>query len=81
MSLVIAGQVTGSLVFDTLGLLGLTARELIFPRTLGAALVVAGILLLNFGDRLHFRQSLSPPLWVGLRAVSSGSAPGPAVFR
>jgi bacterial/archaeal transporter family-2 protein len=53
LSLVVAGQVLASLVFDRAGILGMTVRELTTPRVLGAVLVVAGVLLVNFGDRLR----------------------------
>jgi len=53
LSLVVAGQVLASLVFDRAGILGMTVRELSTPRVLGASLVVAGVLLVNFGDRLR----------------------------
>lgn len=53
LSLVVAGQVLASLVFDRAGVLGMTVRELSTPRVIGAALVIAGVLLVNFGDRLR----------------------------
>ncbi len=53
LSLVIAGQILASLVFDRIGILGLVERELSTPRLIGAVLVVAGVLLVNFGDRLR----------------------------
>jgi len=53
LSLIIAGQILASLVFDRLGILGLVERELTTPRMLGAMLIVAGVLLVNFGDRLR----------------------------
>jgi bacterial/archaeal transporter family-2 protein len=53
LSLVVAGQILASLVFDRVGIMGMTARELSMPRTLGAVLVIAGVLLVNFGDRLR----------------------------
>ena len=53
LSLVIAGQILASLVFDRIGILGLVERELSAPRLIGALLVVAGVLLVNFGDKLR----------------------------
>ena len=53
LSLVIAGQILASLVFDRIGILGLVERELSTPRLIGALLVVAGVLLVNFGDKLR----------------------------
>ena len=53
LSLVVAGQVLASLVFDRAGILGMTVRELSTPRVMGAVLVIAGVLLVNFGDRLR----------------------------
>lgn len=53
LSLVVAGQILASLVFDRAGIFGIAARELSTPRTIGALLVIAGVLLVNFGDRLR----------------------------
>ncbi len=53
LSLVIAGQVLASLVFDRVGILGMVERELSAPRAIGAMLVIAGVLMVNFGDRLR----------------------------
>ncbi len=53
LSLIIAGQILASLLFDRIGILGLVERELTVPRMLGALLIVAGVLLVNFGDRLR----------------------------
>lgn len=53
LSLVITGQILASLVFDRIGILGLVERELSAPRLAGAVLVVAGVLLVNFGDKLR----------------------------
>lgn len=52
LSLIIAGQIVLSLLFDRFGWLGLPLRDIPAARLLGAALVVAGVLLVNFGDRL-----------------------------
>ncbi|MBM3117429.1 DMT family transporter [Jeongeupia naejangsanensis] len=52
ISLIIAGQVCASLLFDRFGLLGMPLREVGGWRLLGALLVVIGVALVNFGDRL-----------------------------
>jgi transporter family-2 protein len=39
-------------MFDRFGVLGLPLRGISTPRLIGAALVVAGVLLVNFGDRI-----------------------------
>jgi len=51
--LIVAGQLFASLLFDRYGVFGLAVRELSTPRILGALLVFAGMLLMNFGDRLR----------------------------
>jgi len=51
VSLIVAGQVISSLAFDRFGLLGLPLRGLSWIRLAGAALVLGGVLLVNFGDR------------------------------
>ena len=53
LSLVVAWQILASLAFDRAGILGMTVRELSTPRLMGAVLVIAGVLLVNFGDRLR----------------------------
>ena len=50
--LIIAGQILASLAFDRFGLLGLATREIGAARMIGAVLVIAGALLVNYGDRL-----------------------------
>ena len=50
--LIIAGQILASLAFDRYGLLGLATREIGAARMIGAVLVIAGALLVNYGDRL-----------------------------
>lgn len=52
ISLIIAGQVFASLLFDRFGLLGMPMRDVGFWRVSGALLVVIGVALVNFGDRL-----------------------------
>lgn len=53
LALIICGQILASLLFDRFGWLGLPVRELSTPRLIGAAMVIAGVLLVNFGDRLR----------------------------
>jgi transporter family-2 protein len=55
LSLIIAGQVCASLLFDRFGWLSMPLREISLPRLAGAALVVAGVLLVNFGDKWFSR--------------------------
>lgn len=52
-ALIVAGQLFASLLVDRHGFLGLAVRELNGARVLGALLVLAGMLLVNFGDRLR----------------------------
>ena len=51
LSLTIAGQIAAALVFDRVGILGLAIRDINAPRIIGAVLVLAGVLLVNYGDR------------------------------
>ncbi len=51
ISLIVAGQVLSSLVFDRLGLLGLPVREVSWIRVAGTLLLLLGAALVNFGDR------------------------------
>jgi transporter family-2 protein len=51
IALIVAGQVISSLVFDRYGLLGLPVRSISGVRLAGAALILAGAVLVNFGDR------------------------------
>ncbi|MBS1155895.1 MAG: EamA-like transporter family protein [Proteobacteria bacterium] len=53
LAVIICGQILASLLFDRFGILGLPVRELSTPRLLGAALVLVGVLLVSFGDRLR----------------------------
>ena len=57
MALIISGQVIASLLFDRFGWLGLPLRELSWPRLAGAALIVVGVLLVNFGDQFDSARS------------------------
>lgn len=52
LALIVGGQVLASLAFDHVGLLGVPVRELTMPRVVGALLTIAGVVLVNFGDRL-----------------------------
>ena len=47
IALLVAGQMLGSLAFDHFGVLGLVKRELDLPRMVGAALLVAGVVLIR----------------------------------
>lgn len=51
ISLIVAGQVCSSLIFDHYGLLGLPTRGISWIRVAGAALILAGAVLVNFGHR------------------------------
>jgi len=51
VSLIVAGQVCSSLAFDRFGLLGLPVRSISWIRLAGAALILVGAVLVNFGDR------------------------------
>jgi len=53
LAMIISGQILASLLFDRFGWLGLPVREISTPRLIGAALVLIGVLLVNFGDRLR----------------------------
>lgn len=56
MSVIIAGQIVGSLVFDRFGVVGLAVREVTTARIVGAAMVIVGVLLVNFGSRFRWLQ-------------------------
>ena len=51
ISLIVAGQVCSSLLFDHFGFMGLEVRGLSWVRLLGAGLILAGAVLVNFGER------------------------------
>ncbi|AMC36739.1 DMT family transporter [Janthinobacterium sp. B9-8] len=55
VSLIISGQIVASLLFDRFGILGLPVREIGGLRILGALLIAAGVLLVNFGPLLAKR--------------------------
>jgi transporter family-2 protein len=50
VALIVAGQVLFSLLMDRQGWMGLAARELTTPRLVGALLLVAGVVLVNYDD-------------------------------
>ncbi len=51
MALIVAGQLCSSLLFDRIGVFGLPVRAVSWPQLAGVLLVVAGVLLVNFGGR------------------------------
>jgi len=55
ISLLVAGQVISSLIFDRFGLLGLPVRDISWIRLAGAVLLLLGAVLVNFGDRWSAR--------------------------
>lgn len=52
ISLIIAGQLFSSLLFDKFGWLGLAIREVTLSKVIGMLLIVIGVLLINFYDHL-----------------------------
>jgi transporter family-2 protein len=50
ITLVVTGQIITSLVLDRIGFLGLPVREISAAKLCGAALLVAGVVLVNFAD-------------------------------
>jgi transporter family-2 protein len=48
IALALAGQVVASLVLDHFGLFGLVERQMTLPRVLGAVLLIAGVVLIQF---------------------------------
>lgn len=48
LAAMIAGQLVASLVIDHYGLIGLPVRPITFARVLGAAIVFAGVLIMQF---------------------------------
>ena len=48
IALALSGQVVASLVLDHFGLFGLIERQLNLPRLLGAGLLIAGVVLIQF---------------------------------
>ncbi|WP_035059502.1 DMT family transporter [Andreprevotia chitinilytica] len=51
LSLIIAGQVLVSMLFDRFGWLGMPLREVGNARLVGAVLVAVGVALVNLGDK------------------------------
>ena len=49
IALALAGQVVASLVLDHFGWFGLVEREMTLPRVFGAVLLMAGVVLIQFG--------------------------------
>jgi len=54
-SLIVTGQIVASLLMDRAGFLGVPVRDLTMVKLSGAVLLIAGMLLVNFGDRLFPR--------------------------
>ncbi len=50
LSLIISGQIIASMLFDRFGWFAMPLKDLSWPRLLGAALVIIGVLLVNFGN-------------------------------
>ena len=50
LALALAGQVMASLALDHYGLFGLVERHVTLPRVLGALLLMAGVVLIQFGN-------------------------------
>ncbi|QKV65933.1 DMT family transporter [Pseudomonas sp. 43A] len=49
VALALAGQVIASMVLDHFGLFGLVEKQLTVSRTFGAVLLIAGVVLIQFG--------------------------------
>ena len=54
-SLIIAGQIVASLLMDRVGFLGVPVRDISMVKLSGVALLIAGMILVTFGDRLFPR--------------------------
>ena len=52
IALALAGQVVASLVLDHFGWFGLVQQQVTLPRLLGALLLIAGVVLIQFGDTM-----------------------------
>lgn len=50
VALALAGQVLTSMVLDHFGLFGLVEKQLTLPRVFGAVLLIAGVMLIQFGS-------------------------------
>ena len=46
----LAGQVLASMLLDHFGLFGLVEKQLTLPRVFGAVLLIAGVVLIQFGN-------------------------------
>ncbi|KVN53108.1 DMT family transporter [Burkholderia anthina] len=55
LALVIAGQLLASLIIDNYGLIGVVIREATAVRIVGATVMLLGVVLTLFGDRLIAR--------------------------
>ncbi len=55
VSLIITGQIVASLLMDRAGFLGVPVRHVSLVKLSGALLLLAGMILVNFGDRLFPR--------------------------
>ncbi|MNN89427.1 hypothetical protein D3C81_2072430 [compost metagenome] len=49
MALALAGQVVASLLLDHFGWFGLAERQVTLPKVFGAVLLIAGVVLIQFG--------------------------------
>lgn len=54
-SLIITGQIVASLLMDRVGFLGVPVRDISVVKLSGAVLLIAGMILVNFGDRFFPR--------------------------
>lgn len=54
-SLIITGQIVASLLMDRVGFLGVPVRDISMVKLSGAVLLIVGMILVNFGDRLFPR--------------------------
>lgn len=54
-SLIITGQIVASLLMDRVGFLGVPVRDISMVKLSGVVLLIAGMILVNFGDRLFPR--------------------------
>ncbi|NUT74729.1 DMT family transporter [Pseudomonas sp. C1C7] len=52
MALALAGQVVASMLLDHFGWFGLLERQVTLPKVFGAVLLIAGVVLIQFGDGL-----------------------------
>ncbi|MHC8403685.1 DMT family transporter [Pseudomonas sp. TMB3-21] len=52
IALALAGQVVASLLLDHFGWFGLVQQQVTLPRLFGALLLIAGVVLIQFGDSM-----------------------------